>query len=58
MVKTTLPIKQMGIRTRKDGDRKFSMNQNFTVCSVLWRTLRIMIDTNLWKKNMSSGPRE
>lgn len=36
-------------RTRKDGDRKFSINQNLTVCSVLRRTLKIMIDANLWK---------
>ena len=39
-----------GKRTRKDGERKFSMNQNFTVCFVLRKTLKIMIDANLCKK--------
>jgi hypothetical protein len=32
--------------TRKVGDRKFSMNQNFTVLLVCFITLRIMIEAN------------
>jgi hypothetical protein len=38
-------------QTRKDGERKFSMNQNLTVLFVLRRTLKIMMDTNLWRKD-------
>ena len=33
--------------TRKEGERKFSINQNLTVLLVFRRTLRIMIDANL-----------
>ena len=43
-------------RTRKDGERKFSINQNLTVCFVLRSTLRIIIDANLWKITLSSEP--
>ena len=32
------------MRTKNEGERKFSMNQNFTVLFVLRRTLKIMID--------------
>ena len=30
--------------TKNEGERKFSMNQNFTVLLVLRKTLKIMID--------------
>jgi hypothetical protein len=33
--------------TKKDGDKKFSMNQNLTVLLVFFITLEIMIDANL-----------
>lgn len=33
-------------RTRKDGDKKFSMNQNLTVLFVLRKTLNIIIEAN------------
>jgi hypothetical protein len=35
--------------TRKEGERKFSMNQNLTVLFVFFITLRIMIDANRYK---------
>lgn len=31
--------------TKKDGERKFSMNQNLTVLLVFFRTLRIIMET-------------
>lgn len=34
------------LRTRKEGDKKFSMNQNLTVLFVFRKTLSIMIATN------------
>ena len=37
-------IEKTNRRTRNEGDKKFSMNQNFTVPFVLRSTLRIMID--------------
>ena len=37
--------------TRKDGERKFSMNQNLTVWFVFLRTLRIMIEAKRYIKS-------
>jgi len=35
--------------TRKDGDKKFSMNQNLTVLLVFFKTLSIMIEANRYQ---------
>ena len=43
----TAYVVEVGRLTKKDGERKFSMNQNFTVPFVLRSTLRIMIDAKL-----------
>lgn len=42
-------------RTRKEGDKKFSMNQNLTVCFVFRRTLSIMMPTKRCSSKFSQS---
>ena len=41
--------------TRKDGERKFSMNQNLTLLLVLRSTLKIMIEAKRYSKTTENS---
>ena len=44
--------------TRKEGDKKFSMNQNFTLLFVFRRTLRIIMDAKRCHRSQWNQPFE
>ena len=46
-----LELKEKDPLTKKEGDKKFSMNQNLTVLFVLRRTLRIMMEAKRLAQN-------